>query len=65
MDSQKDLKSMKKVSIGSKVKGKLIQNVLHLLNNTFGWKIRPNLGHRQTDFFCIKRGPIGLCWCIK
>ncbi len=44
MRSQKDLKSIKKRgSIGSKIKGKLIQNALNLLNNTFWWKIRPHL----------------------
>ncbi len=35
MRVQKDLKSMKKGSIGSKIKGKFIQNALNLLNNTF------------------------------
>ncbi len=32
------------MSIGSKIKGKLIQNALNLFNNTFWWKIRPTLG---------------------
>ncbi len=44
MRDQKDLKSIKKGSIGSQIKGQLIQSAENLLNNTFWWKIRPTLG---------------------
>ncbi len=65
MRGQKDLKSMKKGSIGSKVKGKLIENALNLLNNTFWWKIRPTLGTSISGTKCDRDKPIfsaiGLC----
>ncbi len=44
MRGQKDLNSMKKGSIGLKIKGKFIQNASNLLNNTFWWTNRPTLG---------------------
>ncbi len=52
MRDQKDLKSMKKGLIGSKIKGKLIQNALNLLNNTLWWNIRPTLGPSITGTKC-------------
>ncbi len=36
-------------SIRLKIKGKLIQNALNLLNNTFWWKIRPNLASLELN----------------
>ncbi len=68
---QKDLKSMKKGSIGSKIKGILIQNTLHLLNNTLWWNIRPTLGptisgtkcDRDKQIFSAERG--GQSDCVE
>ncbi len=52
MRGQKDLKSMKKGSIGSKIKGILTQNVSNLLNNTLCWTIRPTLGPSTSGTKC-------------
>ncbi len=65
MSGQKILNQWKRGSIGSKIKGKFIQNALNLVNNTFWWRIRPNLGpcisgtkcdRDKPIFFCTKRG---------
>ncbi len=37
---------------------KLIQNALKLLNNTFWWIIRPNLGQRISGTKCDRDTPI-------
>ncbi len=74
MRGQQDLKSMKRGSIGSKIKVKLVQNALNLLNNSFWWKILPTLGpsiigtkcgRDKPICFCRKRGSIKLFWGIK
>ncbi len=57
MRGQKDLKSMKRGSIGSKIKGNLIQNALNLLNNTLWWNIRLNLGPSITTTICDRDNP--------
>ncbi len=44
MMDQKELRSMKKGSIGSKIKQKIYTKCLKVLNNTFEWKIRLPLG---------------------
>ncbi len=58
MWGQKDLKSMKKGVSWIENKGKLIQNALYLLNNTFWWKIRPTLGHSISGTKCDRDKPI-------
>ncbi len=48
----------KRGSIGSQIKGKLVQNALNLLHNTFWWNIRPNVGPSISGTKCDRGKPI-------
>ncbi len=55
---QTDLKSMKKGFIWIENQGENLYKMLNLLNNTFWWKIRPNLDPSISGTKCDRDKPI-------